>query len=264
MSEELRNAYANTLFLGHFSASFEFKPGETSPKSDAILTLFEAQAAVVITAWNPYSEPKTKEENEAAQQRLEAELKSQGVRFLPATGKGTADEWTEPSVLALGMGFAAAQELAVKYQQNAYLWIEKGFPAVLIYPDPEVLLDQASIVVVDNREQSTMGSSWREYLCVRWIEDRVELSVRMYEWLASVSDLSEDEDGELIVPIQIDGKVVVAVEDDAVVGGNLDCNDDATETFTLADIASMTEWINDRNWGESKVLQLINEKSAKF
>ena len=262
ISQDLKQAYESTLFTAQLATLVDFKHGEASPKADALLVLFDVQSAVLITAWNPYSEPKTKEENEAAQQRLEAELTTRGIRFLPAIGKGTSDEWAEPSVLALGMGFATAQALAVKYQQNCYLWIEKGFPAELIYPDPESMADQATIVVVDSREQSTMASTWREYLCVRWIGDRVELSVRMYEWLADVSDFPEDEEGERVIPLQIDGKAVVGVEDDAVIGGNLGYNDDAPEILLLNDVTGMTEWFKDRSWGASAVLQLIYQKNA--
>ena len=142
ISQDLKQAYESTLFTAQLTTSVDFKHGEASPKADALLVLFDVQSAVLITAWNPFSEPKTKEENEIAQQRLETSLMAQGTRFLPAIGKGTSDEWAEPSVLALGMRFAAAQALAVKYQQNAYLWIEKGFPAELIYPDPEAMADQ--------------------------------------------------------------------------------------------------------------------------
>ena len=110
------------------------------------------------------------------------------------------------------------------------------------------MADQASIVVVNSREQSTMASTWREYLCVRWIGDRVELSVRMYEWLADVSDFPEDEEGERVIPLQIDGKAVVGIEGNAVIGGNLGYNDDAPEIFLLNDVTSMTEWFKDRQW----------------
>ena len=257
ISQDLKQAYESTLFTAQLATSVDFKHGEESPKADALLVLLDVQSAVLITAWNPYSEPKTKEENESAQQRLEAELTTRGIRFLPAIGKGTSDEWAEPSVLALGIGFAAAQELAVKYQQNCYLWIEKGFPAELIYPDPESMADQATIVVVDSREQSTMASSWQEYLCVRWLGDRVELSVRMHEGLANASDFPENDEGDRIIPLQIDGKAVVSVDEDVVVGGDLGCNDDEPETFLLTDAAGMKEWFNARNWGESEKLSYI-------
>lgn len=257
ISKELKQAYEDTLFSAQLATSVDFKHGEASAKADALLVLFDVQTAILITAWNPYSEPKTKEENEAAQARLEAELTAKGIRFLPAIGKGTSDEWAEPSVLALGVEFLAAQTLAVKYQQNAYLWIEKGFPAELIYPDPDAIADQASIVVVDSREQSTMASSWREYLCVRWFGDRVELSVRMHEGLANASAFPENDVGERIIPLQIDGKTVVGVDDDVVVGGDLGCNDDEPQTFLLADGTGMTEWFNARNWSESEKLSYI-------
>ena len=103
ISQDLKQAYESTLFTAQLATSVDFKHGEASPKADALLVLLDVQSAVLITAWNPFSEPKTKEENEVAQRSLETELTAQGIRFLSAIGKGTVDEWAEPSVLALGI-----------------------------------------------------------------------------------------------------------------------------------------------------------------
>lgn len=258
ISNDLKQAYEDTLFTAQIATPVYFKHGEINPKADALLVLFDVPSAALITAWNPYSQPKSEEENEASQQRLEEELTARGVKFLPSEGKGLIGEWPpEPSVLALGLEFRAAQDLAVKYQQNAYLWIEKGFPAELIYPDPVAMAERASIIVVDAREQSTMASSWQEYLCVRWLGDRVELSVRMYESFATVSDFPENEDGDPVIPLQIQGKAVVGIDDDIVVGGDLGFNDEEPEVFHLTDIAGVTEWLTSRHWKQDAVLEAV-------
>lgn len=258
ISRELKQAYEATLFTAQIATSVDFKHGDVNPKADALLVLFDAPSAVLITAWNPYSEPRSKNENEASQQRLEDELSARGIKLLPSEGKGLIGEWPpEPSVLALGLEFRAAQDLAVKYQQNAYLWIEKGFPAELIYPDPVAMAEQASIIVFDTREQSTMASSWQEYLCVRWLGDLVELSVRMHEGFANASDFPENEEGERIIPLQIDGKEVLGVDDGVIIGGHLGYNDDEPEVFHLTDIAGVTEWLTSRHWKLDAVLEAV-------
>lgn len=258
ISEELRQAYESTRFTAQIATSVDFKHGQVNPKADALLVLFDVQSAALITAWNPYSQPKSKEENETSQQRLEEELAAFGIKFLRAEGKGIIGDWPpEPSVLVLGLEFRAAQDLAVKYQQNAYLWIERGFPADLIYPDPVAIAEQASIIAVDSREQSTIASSWQEYLCVRWLGDRIELSVRMYESLATVSDFPENEDDEPVIPLQIQGKAVVGIDDDVVVGGDLGFNDEEPEVFHLTDIAGITEWLTSRHWKQDVVLEAV-------
>jgi hypothetical protein len=57
-----------------------------------------------------------------------------------------------------------------------------------------------------------MASSWKEHLCLRRLEYRLfELSVCKYECLGEASDYA-DEDGNMNLPDQIDGKTVADVE----------------------------------------------------
>lgn len=249
ISDDLMQAYASTLFTAEFFKSVDFKHGEANPKADAVLVLFDVASAALITAWNPYSEPRSDAENQAAQRQLEAELAELGISYLPAVGKGTTGDWPpEPSVLALGLEFSAAQALAVKYQQNAYLWIEKGFPAELIFPDPKVVAEQASITVLSTREQSTHFQTWTEYLCIRKVGEQIELSSRMYEGLAELSKYCprDESSAALQLPKQIGGKAVFGTDEDAgvVLGGDLGYNnDDEWVLFDPDDLDTAHSWL---------------------
>jgi len=265
ISDDLMQAYTSTLFTAEFAKSVDFKHGQANPKADALLVLFDVASAALITAWNPYSEPRSDTENQAAQQKLEAELTAQGISYLPAVGKGTTDDWPpEPSVLALGLEFTAAQALAVKYQQNAYLWIEKGFPAELIFPDPEAVALQTSITVIGSREQSiSMLGSWTEYLCIRKVGSQIELSSRMYEGLAELSEYySQEEDREqLQLPKQIGGKAVYGADEDGgvVLGGDLGYNnDDEWVLFDPEDLDTAHSWL-DQGWDGDVLEKIENE-----
>lgn len=83
--------------------------------------------------------------------------------------------------------------------------------------------------VVDSIEQSTIASSWTEYLCLHrspgthWI-----LDIRGFEVVGETHEY-EDEDGEL--PETIDGWDVVGSEDGLVIVNNLVLHSDAYPAY---------------------------------
>jgi hypothetical protein len=77
-------------------------------------------------AYNPYSEVKTKQENELAQMQLRQRFKEMGIATLDAIGRDAKEQWEpEPSVLALDLTLKQAETLADEFGQNAYIWIPK-------------------------------------------------------------------------------------------------------------------------------------------
>jgi hypothetical protein len=86
------------------------------------------ESAALLTAWNPGSQACPKERNEARQEELVRELKAAGYPCLAGSNvpdQRSADAWVEPSVLALDVPLAAAHEIAARYGQVAFLWIDK-------------------------------------------------------------------------------------------------------------------------------------------
>ena len=82
--------------------------------------------ASVLTAYNPYSEVKTKQENELAQMQLRERLKEMGIATLDAIGGDAKEQWEpETSVLALDLTLKQAETLADEFAQNAFIWISK-------------------------------------------------------------------------------------------------------------------------------------------
>lgn len=93
----------------------------------------QVETGAFITAWNPFSQPLPRTENDAAQARLAADLARISAAVLPGEGVGLAGDWPpEPSLLALGLGRAEATAIARDYRQNAYVWITRGQPAELV------------------------------------------------------------------------------------------------------------------------------------
>ena len=85
-----------------------------------------ARTASVLTAYNPYSEVKTKQDNKLAQTQLRKRLKEMGIATLDAIGRDAMEQWEpEPSVLALDLTLKEAETIADEFGQNAFIWIPK-------------------------------------------------------------------------------------------------------------------------------------------
>ncbi len=87
-----------------------------------------------ITAWNPFSQPLTAQENEERHQALIAEIKSRSLSFLPGVGQHPSNNWLgEQSVLVLGLSLEAAKTLGRRFEQNAVVWTGRdGVPQLVL------------------------------------------------------------------------------------------------------------------------------------
>jgi hypothetical protein len=89
-------------------------------------SLFEAQkvtSAAVVTAWNPFSEPRPIIENQTAQARLIADIQQLALHHQPGHGADPTGVWPpEPSRLVLGIDLTSAASMGRKYGQNGIVW----------------------------------------------------------------------------------------------------------------------------------------------
>jgi len=100
--------------------------------------------------------------------------------------------------------------------------------------------------IISTGEGSGMTSVWNDYL---WLTRSgngtatltATLEVCLYEALA---EIPPDEDWDEILPEDIEGKKVVGVEDDFIVGGELECWDDRTITYSKADLEAAIQLID--------------------
>lgn len=95
-------------------------------------------SVTLITAWNPGSRERPRAENDAAQARLEAELRAAGVRFVPAAGAslpGVAPPWREEGCALIGVPRAAARAWGARYGQRALVRLEPGTAELLFCDD---------------------------------------------------------------------------------------------------------------------------------
>jgi hypothetical protein len=90
----------------------------------ALMRAVHAPTAAVLTAHNPWSLATPAHANDAAQRELEAALAAHGIAMLPASGRDPSGAWPpETSVLALGLTREAADALARRFAQNAFVWV---------------------------------------------------------------------------------------------------------------------------------------------
>lgn len=95
-------------------------------------------SVTLITAWNPDSEERPRAENDAAQARLEAELRAAGQRFAPAAGAalpGVEPRWREEGCALLGVTRAEALAWGRRYRQRALVRLEPDRAELLFCAD---------------------------------------------------------------------------------------------------------------------------------
>ena len=139
ISPELIRAYreAHYIVLDE-GTEIRLKVGTVNLELARLMSNKNAHTASVLTAYNPYSEVKTKQENELAQMQLRQRLEELGIATLEVVGRDAKEQWEpEPSVLALDLTLKEAETLADEYGQNAFIWIPKQDGAIelrLRYP----------------------------------------------------------------------------------------------------------------------------------
>ena len=106
-------------------------------RSDALARLYASvghSCGVFITAYSPFSQPHSREDNEAAHVRLAAELKALGRPVIEGAGADPTGEWPkEKSFFVLGVDLDAAKALGIRHQQNAVVWAgEDAVPRLIL------------------------------------------------------------------------------------------------------------------------------------
>jgi len=122
---DYRSAYKNTDYIVFAPEALVLTVDQSSPKMEEILIKYNCKSAAFLTAWNPLSQVTDDKSNRAAQQQLAVDLHQLDVRVFEGVGIGRDGDWPgEESFLVLGIERIVADQIAVKYNQYAWLWIE--------------------------------------------------------------------------------------------------------------------------------------------
>lgn len=107
---------------------------ERNHELDEFLDKHGVREWVFITAFNPFSQQLSDEENKNRQSELCVYLESRELNYVPGFGEASDGSWIpEPSLLVLGIDREAAIELARKLEQNAIVVGNKGGKPELVW-----------------------------------------------------------------------------------------------------------------------------------
>ena len=134
LEPDLIAAYKNTSFQANVgNEAITLIAGQKCRALQAVFEQHNVTSACYITAFNPFGRLLRKQENEARNAQLLAELASLYTVF-EGVGVDPNGEWEgEPSFLALGISKDASLALAEAWEQNAVVFIDTASGVSLLY-----------------------------------------------------------------------------------------------------------------------------------
>ncbi len=133
---ELIDAYASTKFVVESQPTFTLRVGN---RSEALANLYVktgVNTACFITAYNPFSVLLTLPHNVARQAELLKNILDLKLKFVFGFGQSDDSDWREASVLVLGITYEESMKLAVKHEQNAFIWCDETATPMLTLSYP--------------------------------------------------------------------------------------------------------------------------------
>lgn len=131
--DDLIQAYLETEYRVLSDPPITIRIGVKNRSLDDLLLEENTSSAAFITAWNPFSQLLSDQENACLQRSLFADLRALGLIVIEGVGIHPAGVWPgEPSYLILGMARDVAIELGRRYQQNAIVFHEAGEASDLV------------------------------------------------------------------------------------------------------------------------------------
>lgn len=137
LSRALLAAYEAASFVINVKTPITLKLGETSTGMDALLQDYGSKRAMIVTAFNPFSEPIDSRANGLRQQMLRHSLGDAGFQFLDVLGMDPLGHWPpEPSLLVFETDPVFEDQLLQDYEQHALVIVAPGRPAALaLHPE---------------------------------------------------------------------------------------------------------------------------------
>ncbi len=123
LPQDLIQAYRETEYRVMAEPPFVLTVGIASPELTGLYQALKVACAAFITAFNPFSQELTADENHRRQAKLAKKLTRLGLEFVEGVGQHPGGNWPgEPSFLVFGLALEAAKSLGKVYEQNAIIW----------------------------------------------------------------------------------------------------------------------------------------------
>lgn len=122
------------------------------------------------------------------------------------------------------------------------------------------------LLVLDQRDGNELIPCWQDFLCIERLTDiQYELSIRIYEVLGCTESYL-DKNGILCLPEIINGKTVIGVEDEFIVGGTLIRveNEISSFKFTYLNLEGAEQWLKRNKWDKSEIIGSISSIVKKI
>ena len=131
---ELEKIYLGTTYSVFIeSKQYAIKIGKPLPQDIKSLVVQEG-SAVILTAWNPRSQPLPLSENHSRNNQLSSKLVEHTL--YKCMGQGNDSSWpAEESFFILGMKQTEVDKLALEFEQYAYVWIDSDEQASLVFSE---------------------------------------------------------------------------------------------------------------------------------
>ncbi len=125
LDSDIIEAYQATDFQVKAEQPFTLNIGLPSQPLEALYKSSRVNSATFITAFNPFSQPLSEDENRLRNAKLIDEIKQRSLKFIAGIGQDPERKWPgEDSILVLGLGLEAAKALGKHYEQNAIVWCD--------------------------------------------------------------------------------------------------------------------------------------------
>jgi hypothetical protein len=130
---DLLEAYRRALYVAYGAPDLVIRIGERNAVLDALLDEDGAATAAYLTAANPNGVLQDETANELSCAALHQALADAGYSCYAGEGRDPAGHWpAEPSVLAVGISRHEASVIGRSYEQNAFVFIERGSAPELV------------------------------------------------------------------------------------------------------------------------------------
>jgi hypothetical protein len=126
ITPSLLESYKSANYHVDALPSFILKIGMRSPELESIYKTSHKYTAAFITAFNPYSQELSNQENKDRNHKLEELIQSLHFDYIHGEGKCDDGDWDgEESFLIFGISENQASEIGKEFEQNAIVWCDK-------------------------------------------------------------------------------------------------------------------------------------------